>query len=315
MGLTHFEDAPRRPIAVGHLGANWTFLGEHAGSRTIGLRRLEIDAGRWSTPAHEHGRSEEIYYVLSGRGVAWLGGNAAEVRTGDCVVCSPRRGAHTLHALEPLDVLAFGPREYDESPRYPRLGYSLLGGRWVQSAPGSIDGTPVQFVEEAKLGPPELPAEPAERPRSIVNVADVEPEAVEHGRVARSRRNLGRAAGSITTGLQHVEVPPGRESVPLHCHSREEELFVVLDGDGALVLNGGEDTGETPVREASVVSRPAGTAVAHMFRAGDRGLTYIAYGTRDTGDICYYPRSQKVSFRGLGLIARIERLDYWDGED
>ena len=52
-----------------------------------------------------------------------------------------------------------------------------------------------------------------------------------------------------------------------------------------------------------------------MFRAGDRRLTYLAYGTRDPGDVCYYPRSNKIAFRGVGVIARLEQLDYWDGED
>ena len=66
-------------------------------------------------------------------------------------------------------------------------------------------------------------------------------------RVARTRRNLGRAAGSVTTGLQHVVVAPGKESAPAHCHSLEEEIFVILDGDGVLVL--GEE--ETPVRPAT----------------------------------------------------------------
>jgi hypothetical protein len=31
--------------------------------------------------------------------------------------------------------------------------------------------------------------------------------------------------------------------------------------------------------------------------------------------MCYYPRSEKVFFRGLGVIARVVDLDYWDGED
>ncbi len=31
--------------------------------------------------------------------------------------------------------------------------------------------------------------------------------------------------------------------------------------------------------------------------------------------MCFYPRSNKISFRGLGVIGRLERLDYWDGED
>jgi hypothetical protein len=31
--------------------------------------------------------------------------------------------------------------------------------------------------------------------------------------------------------------------------------------------------------------------------------------------MCFYPRSNKISFRGLGVIGQIERLDDWDGED
>jgi uncharacterized cupin superfamily protein len=86
----------------------------------------------------------------------------------------------------------------------------------------------------------------------------------------------------------------------------------MLDGNGVLVL---DDEEETPVRPGSVVSRPPGTGVAHLFRAGDGGLTYLAYGTREPGDICYYPRSNKINFGGIKVIARLERLDYWDGED
>ncbi len=134
---------------------------------------------------------------------------------------------------------------------------------------------------------------------------------MERPRVVRARRNLGLAAGSVQTGLQHVEVAPGRESTAQHCHSVEEEIFVVLEGDGVLIL----DTEETAVRAGSVVARPAGTGVAHVFRAGDHGLSYLAYGTRDPADVCYYPRSNKIAFRGVGVIGRIERLDYWDGED
>jgi uncharacterized cupin superfamily protein len=139
----------------------------------------------------------------------------------------------------------------------------------------------------------------------------VEPRRVERQRVVRTRRNLGVAVGSVKTGLQHVEVDPGKESVPQHCHSLEEEIFVVLEGGGVLVL----DDDETPVRPGHVVARPAATGMAHMFRAGERGLTYLAYGTREGADICYYPRSNKINFGGVRVIARLERLDYWDGED
>jgi uncharacterized cupin superfamily protein len=310
VGITHFEEAPARELAVGHLCARWTALGEAAGSVRVGVRRIEVPAGSWSTPAHEHGREEEIFYVLGGRGLSWQKGNATELRAGDCIVYLPGRGAHSLYATESLDVLAFGPRLGDESPRFPRLGLSLVGGRAVESLPGRLDGAPIQFVRESELGPPELPAEYS-RPATVVNLDEVEPVLLERPRVVRTRRNLGVAAGSITTGIQHVEVAPGKESAPLHCHSLEEEIFVVLAGEGVVVV--GEQ--EIPLRPGHVVARPAGTGIAHTFRAGEPGLTYLAYGTREPGDVCYYPRSNKISFRGIGVIGRLERLEYWDGED
>jgi uncharacterized cupin superfamily protein len=54
--------------------------------------------------------------------------------------------------------------------------------------------------------------------------------------------------------------------------------------------------------------------VAHALRGGADGLTFLAYGTRDTNDVAYFPRSNKMYWPGLGVIGRIERLDYWDGE-
>jgi uncharacterized cupin superfamily protein len=311
MAITHFDEVRRREIELGHLHAAWSFLGEAAGSVGVGARRIQVQSGGWSTPAHEHGREEEIFFVLAGRGLSWQKGETYEIRPGDCVVYLASGGAHTLHALDELDVLAFGPRLDDESVGFPRSGMSLIGGRAVDSVEGRRDGYPIQFVREVEVGPPELPSEPSTRPAAIVNVEDAEPDTEGHGRFQGAWRDLGRAAGSVTTGLKHVELPPGALSCPQHCHSAEEELFVILDGDGILWL--GDD--EIPVRAGSVVSRPAGTGVAHAFRAGDGGLTLLAYGTREPNDICYYPRSNKIYFCGVRLIARLEPLDYWDGED
>jgi uncharacterized cupin superfamily protein len=95
-----------------------------------------------------------------------------------------------------------------------------------------------------------------------------------------------------------------------HCHSAEEEIFVILNGEGRLLL--GDD--RISVRRGHVVARPPGTRVAHALEAGDSGLTYLAYGTREPNDIAYYPRSDKIYWRGVGVMARVERLDYWDGE-
>ena len=86
---------------------------------------------------------------------------------------------------------------------------------------------------------------------------------------------------------------------------------MVLEGEGTLELWPDE---REPVRVGSVVARPPGTRVAHAFRAGDSGLTLLAWGTREPNDICWYPRSKKIFWRGVGVIGRIEELDYWEGE-
>src|SRR5262249_57434522 len=120
MGLTHFDDAPVFERELGHLRGRWTGLGEAAGTVNTGVRRIQVPAGGWSTPAHEHGREEEIFYVLAGRGLSWQAGETAEIRAGDCIVYRPGRGAHSIHAPEePIDVLAFGPPVHDEAVRFP----------------------------------------------------------------------------------------------------------------------------------------------------------------------------------------------------
>jgi uncharacterized cupin superfamily protein len=308
VGIAHIDEVEGHELSVGHLQGTWSFVGHAAGAVGVGASRIRLPAGGWSTPAHDHGVEEELFYVLGGRGLSWHKGETFEIGEGDCILYPPRRGPHSLHALDGLDVLAFGPRVYDESARFPRLGASMVGVRYVESIDGSTGGLPTQFVREAELGPPELP-EPSPRPSTIVNVRDVEPVETARPRIHRTRRNLGKALGSVTTGLQHVEVVAGKLSSPPHCHSLEEEIFVMLEGDGVLHL--GDE--EIPVRAGHIVSRPPGTGVAHTFRGGDEGLTYLAYGTREPGDLCFYPASNKIAV--AGAVFRVEPLDYWDGED
>jgi len=304
--LAHWDEVEGEHFERGHIAATWTDLGSAAGSVTVGVHRIRIDPGKWSTPAHAEGTEEEIFYVLAGSGLSWQDGRVCEVAADDCLVHLAKAEAHTLRAGPGgLDVLAFGQRAHPTMTHLPRAGIAWLGRTWVDVGRG---GHP--FEQEAAVGEPEVAA-PSGRPSSIV--ATVEVPQVERGSggdVLRLARDLGRAAGSAHTGLRHVTVPAGKLGAPPHCHSAEEEIFVVLDGDGALLL--GDE--EHPVRAGSVVARPAASRVAHSLRAGAGGLVYLAYGTREPNDITYYPRSGKISFRGVGVIARLEQLDYWDGE-
>jgi len=135
-------------------------------------------------------------------------------------------------------------------------------------------------------------------PGRIVKPSQVAARRREEGMTALARRDVGRATGTVTIGLNVVEIDPGRRGHAFHCHSAEEELFYVLAGSGGLRL--GSD--EHALSPGHVVARPAGTGIAHEFIAGPGGLTYLAFGSRVPADTCFYPDSGRVSLRGLGVV-------------
>jgi uncharacterized cupin superfamily protein len=313
--LTHWDDVRSSRAERGHIAGTWQSMTGRA-SGSVGVKRIRVDPGMWSTPLHLEGAEEEIFYVLGGSGVSvqWEGEETLghRVREGDCIVHLPLENAHTLEAGDGgLDVLAFGERVYAGGVGWiPRAGVAWLGETWARV--GAEEDHP--WTREAEAGPPEY--ELRERPSNIVNVSDVEPIERDMKTIGRRWRDLGRAVGSQRTGVRHLETLPGKLNGPPHCHSSEDEIFVVLAGAGHLLLweEGGIE--ERPVRRGAVVARPAGTGVPHTFRAGEEGLTLLAYGTRDPNDICFYPRSGKVMFRGIGIVTRLgESVDYWEGEE
>ena len=300
--LAHWDEVEAVRREEGHLAGSWRDLGSAADTWMTGLQRIQIDPGKWATPAHAELVEEEVFYVLGGSGLAWLDGEAYEVAAGDCMVYHAAEEAHTHKGgPEGLDVLAFGMRAYHAGTLLPRAGMVRLDPAWVDASTDPRH----PWEREVAAGEPEV-EDVSPRPKNIVHFS----EATRIDVRASIDRDLGRSAGSERTGLCHVEVAPGKQGAPHHCHSAEEEIFVILEGGGTLRL--GDE--EAPIRAGHVLGRPPGTRVAHSFRAGDEGMTYLAYGTREVNDIAYYPDSDKVNFRGIGLITRLERLDYWDGE-
>ena len=314
--ISHWDEVRTWRGERGHIAGTWSSLTGRSSS-TVGAKRIEIDPDMWSTPLHLEGSEEEVFWVLDGSGtsVQWEGEEtrAYEVRVGDCLVHLALDNAHTLHAgPDGLDVIAFGQRTYAPGVTWlPRAGVAWLGETWAPV--GADEDHP--WTREAAAGPPEI-SELSPRPANIVNVADLEPVERETATIGRRVRFPGREAGSKRTGLRHSEVLPGKLSSPPHSHSLEEEIFVVLDGTGDLLLWEEAGVEEHPVRAGSIVVRPPSTGVAHSFRGGEDGMTLLMYGPREPGEVCHYPRSGKVYFVGLGLVTRVgEQLDYWEGED
>jgi uncharacterized cupin superfamily protein len=306
MGVAHWDEVESFHPAKGEMDATWQRLGDAAGTRAVGVSRVRVEPGRLPTPPHSHGASEELYFVLGGSGLAWQDGEVHEVRPLDCVIHRPDEMEHTFVAgPDGLEFVVFGTRHPTELGWLPRSRAIRLGWPWVQGRdddPWDIEAT----VEPLAVG------EPAPRPPNIVNVDELEFQTVRH-------QTFVYFTPDETTnlaGLGWEKLPAGhRGSVP-HCHSAEEEIFVILEGSATLELwsTGGEIEEEAPLRAGHVVARPAGSRISHSFRAGPEGVEMLVYGTRDGNDMCWYPRSRKLSWRGLGVIGRIERLDYFDGE-
>lgn len=307
MGLAHWDDLDWHHRAKGEMDASWQFLGRAAGTVGVGVNRVRVAPGRLPTPPHSHGASEELFYVLEGSGLAWQDDQVHEVRPGDCVIHRANEQEHTFVAGDDgLEFLVFGTRHPTEIGWLPRSRAIRIGWPWVE---GREDDP--WDIEAA--GPPLSVGAPAPRPDNILNVDQVEPEpyadkAITHPLATRER--------SVLAGLHWERVLPGKRGSVPHCHSEEEEVFVILDGSATLELwaTDGHVAEEQALRPGHVVSRPPGSRVAHSFLAGADGVTMLIYGTRRPNDIAYYPRSKKLFFRGLGVITRVELLAYDDGE-
>ena len=72
---------------------------------------------------------------------------------------------------------------------------------------------------------------------------------------------LGRSAGSQRLYANVDIVPPGAYSTKYHSHTRQEEFFYILAGEGTLRTN----EGEKQVKTGDFFAKPAGEGVAHTF--------------------------------------------------
>ena len=284
------DEIEERDIAEGDIAFRRRRLGSAAGAQRIGASLYLVAPGARQMPVHVHGDEEEIFFVLAGGGLGYETGEAYEVGPGDAVVHRPNARPHTFLAGDAgLELIAFGSGSDTSITFLPRARVMWCGPRWVP-----LDA-PHPFRAEGLAGPLERPELDPNRPRPahVVSLDDVGTGPFPGAEV----RALGHAAGATQAGLNHVTLGPGATGAPPHCHTLEEELFVVLEGTGTVTV-GDEDH---PVRPGDVVARPPSTAICHQLRAGPDGLTYLAYGTREAGDAVYYPELAKVRIRGLGV--------------
>jgi len=122
----------------------------------------------------------------------------------------------------------------------------------------------------------------------------------------------GTAAVKLGAGFDVLA--PGKRSCPYHFHHAQEEMFVILEGEGTLRVAGEM----VPVHAGDVVFIPPGPMYPHQFiNTSAAPMRYLSISTQERPELCEYPDSGKVAgyTRGLRIIQRpADSLDYWEGE-
>jgi uncharacterized cupin superfamily protein len=86
------------------------------------VNQTRVPPGRVAVPFHSHQREDEVFFVLSGRGVLRYGDELRDIRQGDCISCPARTGvAHQIANPydEDLVYLSIGLNDPDEVCVYP----------------------------------------------------------------------------------------------------------------------------------------------------------------------------------------------------
>lgn len=157
--------------------------------------------------------------------------------------------------------------------------------------------------------------------KPFVNLADVEFTDVEDNGYYTSRRaQFSAGIGARKLGYNLTVLPPGKAQCPFHCHRGEEEMFLILEGEGELRFGGQR----YPIRAHDVIACPTGgPEVAHqIINTGTVDLRYLALSNLVEIEACEYPDSNKVVIcadepKGSRLwkMFRAETsVDYYDRE-
>ena len=124
----------------------------------------------------------------------------------------------------------------------------------------------------------------------------------------RRRWALGDAGGLTQFGANLMRLPPGAWSSQRHWHSAEDELVYVLEGEGVLVT----DTGEQVLRAGDCATFKAGVADGHHIQnRSDRELVMLEVGSRrPESDACFYPDIDMIAEPGSTTYAHRDGRPY-----
>jgi uncharacterized cupin superfamily protein len=123
----------------------------------------------------------------------------------------------------------------------------------------------------------------------------------------RVRRRLGNAGGLADFGVNLMRLPPGNWSSQRHWHSHEDEFVYVLEGELALV----EDGGEALLRAGECACFPKGTGNGHHLINRSKAMAvYLEAGSRQPADLTTCSDIDMMSTNADGRFVRKDGTPY-----
>ena len=157
--------------------------------------------------------------------------------------------------------------------------------------------------------------------KPIMNLDEVEFDDIEeNGIYTSSRGRISAHIGARQLGYNLTVLPPGKVQCPFHSHRGEEEMFLILEGEGELRFG----DKRYPIRKHDVIACPTGgPEVAHqIINTGPVVMRYLSLSTLADIEVCEYPDSGKIlvvsgdnAEAGLRKMFRAENtVGYYDRE-
>ncbi|HEX2187071.1 MAG TPA: cupin domain-containing protein [Chloroflexota bacterium] len=131
-----------------------------------------------------------------------------------------------------------------------------------------------------------------------------------------------RLLGLKAIDFELTELPPGRQSFPLHRHDAEEELFIIAEGQGEVRTERDGTTQRVPIGAGDVLAFPPRFQLAHaIVNTGHAPLRYFAFSAHaEAVEMADYPtsgaRMERTPYGKYRRFPLPERLDmpYFEGE-
>ena len=135
---------------------------------------------------------------------------------------------------------------------------------------------------------------------------------------------VGQKVGARKLGYNVTRIDPGKAAYPAHNHRLNEEMFLVLAGEGEVRIGEARQS----MRQGDIIAcPPGGPETAHQLsNTGQAPLEVLMVSTSGEAGVVEYPDSGKTAYGVMtqgpdgkpqpvrGIVRNGEQPKYWEGE-